>query len=361
MVDIVQWSEIEDKFIGGSLLLGNGASIAVSSNFSYSLLFEEAKDNGFLTAPVQKVFDKFDVDNFELVLRRLWQAKLVNEALGIKKGEVEEAYENVRTALINTVREIHVTYEDAEPHLKHIASFSKQFKTILSLNYDLILYWAMMHENSRLDGSWFKDCFFNRQFQIDWARYRDPYGDIKGTSLVFYPHGNVVFYRKDFSSERKLLAGGDNNLLESVLKSWEEKSRVPLFVCEGLEENKRDSIGSSDYLERVFYEVLPSLKDTLVIYGWGFGDQDVHILEQIKKAEILKVAVSIRNGNEVAIGIAEKKLNGIGIENITFFDSASKGCWNNASEEYEKQEGEAAAMVGRRNAKLRNLLNKNNK
>jgi hypothetical protein len=346
VADIFQWSEIESQFTGGSLLIGNGSSIAVSSNFSYSSLFEVAKNKGYLTEPVQEVFNKFGVDDFELVLRRLWQAKLVNEALGIDKGQVEVAYENVRTALINTVREIHVTYEDAQPHLQHIAVFTKQFETVLSLNYDLILYWAMMYENSSLGGNWFKDCFFNNEFQIDWGWMNKPFHGVVGTTLVFYPHGNLILYRKKFSSERKLLAG-IHDLLMSIFNEWERKDLAPLFVCEGLEENKRESIGSSDYLERVFYEVIPSLKGNLVIYGWGFGDQDEHILEQVKKAGVTKVAVSIRNENEVAIGNAATKLNSIGIEDISFFDSASKGCWNNPSEEFEKQEAEAVAIVTR--------------
>jgi hypothetical protein len=337
MTNIVQWNDIAEQFVRGSLLLGNGASIAVSNNFAYKSLFQAAKDNGYLTDAVQSVFDKFGVDDFELILRRLWQAKLVNEALDIENLEVVTAYENVRTALISTVRAVHVTYEEAESHLQHIAAFSKQFKTILSLNYDLILYWAAMYGNGKLNkkglGNWFKDCFNGGPFHDDWAGMRGDYG-AKGTTLYFYPHGNLVLYRKGFSTERKLVAGGDKNLLDTILNTWEEQSRVPLFVCEGLEENKRKSISSSDYLERVFYEVIPSLKDTLVIYGWGFGDQDEHILEQVKKSGINKVAVSVRNGNEVSAGIAENKLNEIDIEDITFFDSASQDCWNNPPDRF---------------------------
>lgn len=155
-------------------------------------------------------------------------------------------------------------------------------------------------------------------------------------------------YWRRFFTERKLVAGGDKNLLDTILNTWEEQSRVLLFVCEGLEEDKRKSISSSDYLERVFYEVIPSIKDTLVIYGWGFGDQDEHILEQVKKSGINKVAVSVRDGNEVSIGIAEKKLNEIDIEDITFFDSASQGCWNNPPDgflEEKKKQDEAIIEV----------------
>ncbi len=287
MTKIYKWGDIEGQFAGGSLLLGNGASIAVSTDFAYKTLYQAAKNNGFLTEPVQEVFDKFDVDDFELILRRLWQAKLVNEALDLHYGELEDAYVNVREALISTIREIHVSYEEAEPHLQHIALFAKQFKTVISLNYDLILYWAAMYENSRLGGHWFKDCFLNGEFQRDWGWIGNNFHRVNGSTLLFYPHGNLIFYREGFSSEKKLLSGS-SDLLNSIFNEWETKGLAPLFVCEGLEGNKRESIGSSDYLERVFYEAIPSLKDTLVIYGWGFGDQDEHILEQIKKSKIKK-------------------------------------------------------------------------
>jgi hypothetical protein len=139
MPDIVEWNDIKDDFVDGGLLLGNGSSVAVSRSFAYESLFEEAKRLGYLTAPVQGVFDKFGVEDFELVLRRLWQAKLVNEALGLPHGPVEVAYEKVRNALISTIRNIHVSHEDAEPHLENIYKFMSQFNKVISLNYDLIV------------------------------------------------------------------------------------------------------------------------------------------------------------------------------------------------------------------------------
>lgn len=341
MTDIVKWSEIESQFENGSLLLGNGASRAISSKFSYESLFQAAIDNDYLTESVQEVFSKFGEDDFEVVLRRLWQAKLVNEALNIENFEVDAAYENVRNSLISTVRTVHVTYEDLEPHLHHIVSFSKKFKTIISLNYDLILYWAAMYGNNNFNGkglgNWFKDCFNGGPFRDDWEEMRCDYG-AKGTTLFFYPHGNLVLYRKNFSTERKLIAGAGSGLLESILESWEGGKRVPLFVCEGVQENKKASIGSSDYLERIFYEVIPSLEDSLVVYGWAFGDQDEHILDQIKKSKISKVAVSIRNGNQSSVEVAQRNLLGIGITDIIFFDANSEGCWIHPSAAFNEKQ-----------------------
>lgn len=327
MADIVQWSEIKDEYHQGSLLLGNGSSIAVNNCFNYSSLYDKAIELGFLTDNVQAVFDKFDVNDFELVLRRLWQAKLVNEALELPRGKVEEAYEEVKKALILTVRATHVIYDDALEHLEHIYKFMQAFDYVISLNYDLIVYWAAQYGNRAL-GRWFKDCFQSSTFRNDWKNLRGPYG-ADGATLYFYPHGNLVLRREGFSSERKIEIGNSDNLLEAILEKWESDNLAPAFVCEGTEENKRDTISSCNYFERVFYEVLPALDDTLVVYGWGFGDQDAHIIEQISRSSVKKVAVAIYGDDQVLIGNIERKLASINLDELVFFNSQSEGCWNN--------------------------------
>lgn len=359
MPEIVQWNDIQEDYHQGSLILGNGASIAVDSCFNYNSLYEEAVNREFITPQVREVFEKFAVTDFELVLRRLWQAKLVNEALGLPRGEVEIAYENVRQALIHTVRTTHVTYDDARDHLEPIYQFMKPFNTVISLNYDLIVYWASQYGNRYL-GRWFKDCFQPNTFRDDWETLREPYG-ADGATLYFYPHGNLVLHRYGFSGERKIFTREqDDNLLEAILRKWEDENLAPAFVCEGTLENKLEAISSCNYFERVFYEVMPSLSETLVIYGWGFGDQDEHIIKQLKKSNVRKVAVSIYGNDQVLVGQVERKLAALGLEELSFFDSASSGCWNNLPQENDETEegelpGETFLMSEERVAAIRRV------
>ena len=133
MPEIYQWRDIEEGFTHG-LLLGNGASVAVDAGFSYGSLFDEAARLGHLTPQVLNVFDRLGVNDFEFVLRRLWQAKIVNQALEIEPGRVEEAYQEVRSSLISTIRDVHVSYEEATPHLGLIYRFMQRFETVVSLN-----------------------------------------------------------------------------------------------------------------------------------------------------------------------------------------------------------------------------------
>jgi len=86
MPAIHQWSEIREQFAGGALLLGNGASMAIHPGFGYGSLRQAAEDNGHITPEVSEIFRAFDTPDFELVLRRLWEATSVNKALGIEQG-----------------------------------------------------------------------------------------------------------------------------------------------------------------------------------------------------------------------------------------------------------------------------------
>ena len=326
MPEIVRWETLSDGFQDG-LLLGNGASMAVHDGFGYANLFEEAVHLGNVSEQVQKVFDSFKTTDFELVLRRLWHATLVNEALQVARGPVEVAYECVRTALIATIRATHVSHADAKPHLEHIYPFMQRFKTVVSLNYDLIVYWAAMLGNNSL-GLWFKDAFIRDAFRDDWETVRQPYR-ANGATLFFYPHGNLVLGRTFLDGERKIAGGDSSDLLEAILEQWDAGKASPIFVCEGTAPHKKKSIEGSSYLQTVYREVIPAIGESLVIYGWSLSEQDKHIVDQLRRAALNRVAVSVRNNDLAFAQHAEDLLRAQGIKDVVFFDSASPGCWNN--------------------------------
>ena len=337
MSEVLLWENIKDDYAQASLIVGNGASMAVSANFAYGSLYDAAVELKHISKPVQDVFDSFEVNDFELVLRRLWQAKLVNTALDIEHGKVEESYQQVRKALIATVRNVHVSYQEAEEHLVHIYKFMQPFSKVLSLNYDLIVYWAAMLGNDNI-GSWhFKDCFNGERKFGEWR-------DADGT-LFFYPHGNLVLHHHEFSSVKKITAGSVD-LLGSILRKWETDDLAPAFVCEGTQESKQQSISSCDYLEKLFYEVLPDLGPNIVIYGWSMAEQDEHLLQQTSKSKAKKIAVSVYKADGTFMGRVEKQLTDIGVEEVVFFDCESAGAWNKPSTEFLKeQEDEQKAIA----------------
>lgn len=332
-MEIKKWNDIKEDFRDG-LLLGNGASVAINESFSYKSLKNHAIDEGYFTEQVQALFDAFHTEDFELILRIVWHAYHVNDALEIDDDKTKEAYEAVRDTLISSVRSIHCSHETAQTDFEFMYRFSKEFNTVCSLNYDLTFYWLIMYGNNIKDGHTFKDCFTDKSFDDDWPKFRDPIYNQKKCTLFFYPHGNLVFARDKIENEVKIRSD-DEDLLESILTKWENGSYIPLFVSEGTSEQKIKSIQSSYYLNTVFREVLTDIEDSLVIYGWGLGEHDLHIINRIGLGGTRKFAVSVfPDGNEEAYcnrvtQVIKDACNNEKVE-IEFFCTTSEGCWNNA-------------------------------
>lgn len=333
---IKDWAEIKDNYENGNLIIGNGASVALHQKFRFDSLKEEAEKLRLFNDDISKLFIEFDTSDFELILRLVWHAKLINKHLGIVDQKLDSAYENIKQALIKVVKEVHCEHSDIADQLPQLYQFTKQFRTVVSLNYDLILYWILMYGNRNEDGHRFKDCFQGSGlFRNNWQDLRNPIRKEKEVTLSLYQHGNLSIFRDAKNTETKVQRGDFEGLLEVITSQWED-NKIPLFVAEGTGTKKLESIKSSSYLSTIFYEVLPDLitqKANLVIYGWSLGKQESHLVKQIfKNNQSGKVAISIfQNNQEECHRIYrliknEKVAPNIEIE---FFDSQSSGCWNN--------------------------------
>ena len=329
-IEINSWADISENFFD-SVLIGNGASISIDESFTYGSLRQHAIDNGLLTEDVEKIFGFFETNDFELILRLVWQASRVNIALNIEDNTTRQAYQHVRDCLINAVRSIHPEYSEVEDQFPIIAAFLQRYKTILSLNYDLTLYWVMMLANREYNEHRFKDCIINGQFDEDWQRFRNSISQAeREISLVFYPHGSLVLARNIVDREVKLECRDGNDLLRTILADWESENYVPLFVSEGTSRQKKLAIRNSHYLNTIYREVIPSLSESIVVFGWGFGDHDIHILDRFKQSSIQRFAVSVqRNDQAYCTRVQQLIRDHVGHETeVVFFDSESPGCWN---------------------------------
>ena len=330
---IYSWKEIQKEFTEG-IILGNGASLAIHPGFSYASLFDKAKESQLITKNIDKVFTHLKTKDFELVLQMLWHAYHINRALDINDPRTSKAYENLRAALIQSIRDIHAEYGQVSDKLLQMATFLKSFKTVVSLNYDFLVYWAMLAGNSDWNQQWFKDCFVNGKFEEDWQWLREPVGNAEGATLVFYPHGNLVLATDLFGLEHKIVRDESKDLLEKVVSKWESGDYTPLFVSEGTSEQKLQAINRSSYLSSVYRCLFEDLGSRIVIFGWSIGDQDEHILKTIcsnDDIETLAVSVVMSDGENIESKCThvEKKIRETMGDNgfeVLFFDSKSKGC-----------------------------------
>src|SRR5437870_8205784 len=298
---LYQWAEIRDDF-KHTLVLGNGASIAVDSCFSYRSLYEEAEKALLLNDAIKKLFNHYSTQDFEFVLRLVWRAHQINSLFAIEDTPVADAYLQVRDSLIQTVQRVHVDYGQAADYLPSIAGFLHRFRNVLCLNYDLIVYWAMLQGNNILEGPWFKDCFIHddRTFEDNFQFLRQPYGKVSGTTLVFYPHGNLVLATNFLGQETKICNDESADLLESIVKRWNLNDSTPLFVSEGNSDQKVQAIHRNSYLRTVHNDVVRNLgQDTSVcVYGWSMSSQDIHLLEAIGQNKPKSLAVSVYTGSD---------------------------------------------------------------
>ncbi|MBF8164737.1 DUF4917 family protein [Pseudomonas yangonensis] len=323
--EIRDWEEIAGDFERGTVLVGNGASIAVDRNFGYDALLQEARRRGLLTAQVEDLFRSFDTNDFELALRLVWHATMVNSALQIPDGVTRQVYQEIRHALIETVRAVHPAHANVAARLPSMYRFLKQFRTVLSLNYDLLVYWTMTYGLDVQDQHRFKDCFLDGSFDDDWGRFRRNAGE-RANTLVFYPHGNLALYRDVLDREGKIHDRGAG-LLGAILHAWSSGNFIPLFVSEGTSAQKLSAIQNSYYLSTVYREVIPSLEGALAILGWGMGAQEAHLLQRLSKSNVARVACSVYQRNQQFCEDAFRTLRehlGEEIE-VVFFDSASAG------------------------------------
>lgn len=299
-----------DELKNATLILGNGSSISYSSKFAYSSLYDEAA----FTDEEKQLFDKFKTNNFEYILRKLFQAGEVNKVLELDRGKkVNSVYEDIRLKLIETIRRIHPVMSDIDPATVHDRVFGSMmgYRYIIDLNYDFILYWILSAQNKcpfpsenhehekKYKGSPF-DHFYdgfhydeNRNLSFDYDNIdnlRDSNANRK--TGIFYPHGNLLFVRARNNGETlKIKSSG--NLIDAVDESW-TNGNTPLFVSEGTKGQKMSSIRSDSYLNYVYNEVLGHLTEFIVVYGWSMSECDDHLVHKIFHNErVKKVAVSI--------------------------------------------------------------------
>lgn len=331
---------VTDQELGNAtLILGNGASMAVSSSFSYTNLFGKACNDSILNQTSKNLFETLQTTDFELVMNKLRQAYIINEVLQLDTDNVAlHTYDNIRQSLIKTIKEIHVQYADAIFQIDNIRKFLEKFKTVISLSYDLLIYWAIMASNDRKPYK-MKDCFTNHidgnlGFEYDIEKLREPYNGGPDPTLVFYPHGNLILASNENNDELKIRINNNTNLFDAIGEKWKQKY-VPLFVSEGSSEQKLKAIRRSTYLNFVYENVLSHLEPTVIIYGWKLAEQEQHLIKKIfSNNKISNVYISMYLGSNPEPIDEQKRIASMlkrenRTMNIKFFDAASKNCWCN--------------------------------
>lgn len=307
---IYQWNDIrEDE---AHLLLGNGFSMSISQDFGYHSLLET-----FGNGPIGKysctkdIFEKLNTSNFEDVLKAIYHAFVVSID---NENALKTLYDDVKSALIKAVHQVHPKYDDI-PVVK-IRDEIKDYNSIFTTNYDLIIYWTILSgmTGSVVDFFWGNHQPFNKKD-----------AEIFGDRIpIYYLHG-AVHLKTDLigrSMKSSVMLDSVNDFYSDI-----KFGEFPLFISEGNSDIKRQKIEENSYL-RFCYENLMCLDGYLVVFGHALsGEYDKHIIEAIKTSSVKSVAISVFSGlNDTQkmsfVARINEEFDGSN-KNILFYESSS--------------------------------------
>lgn len=316
---IHNWDDIKDRG-WNNLLLGNGFSINIWGNYSYSSLYKYSIDNKvepILTEIIQNIFSELKTINFEEVLKALAYAILVKKSIGEQTDDYLSLYETVKKNLFNTVHAVHVEY--SKLNRTEIAKEINHFKKVFTTCYDLILYWSSY---GSLSTSTIADFFWNSNTSFDPQ-------NIDTTKLSFYYLHGALHIKQDLKGTVSKLLYTANSLPSSDEFQYKgNMTELPLYISEGTSEEKLNKIKSNNYLT-FCYQSFSNISGTLLVVGHSLNENfDNHLVKAITDNEELKtVAISIYSGlteevKQKSVKELEGRLYREGLE-LCFFESNS--------------------------------------
>ena len=290
-----QASERTGDFPKCHALLGNGFSIACRHDiFSYGALFDRAD---FANAgPLGRLtFDALDTRDFEVVMRTLRDAARILQAYGTTHTELatefHRAVDALRRVLVATISAHHPDQPNELSAEKYHAcrTFLSRFDTVYTLNYDLLLYWAIMQSEVgpvvKVGDDGFRTPDDGPASYVSWEV------ENSDGQNVFYLHGALHLFDAGAELQKYTWINTGRRLTEQIRESL-ENSLYPLIVAEGRSEQKKGKIMHSNYLSRA-YRSLPKATGTIFLHGHSLADNDEHILRLVRRGKSKQLFVSI--------------------------------------------------------------------
>lgn len=354
MVELLTFDEAIEhsaQFKKRHLLLGNGFSIACRPKiFTYGSLFEQAD---FSSAPrLPAVFDAVGTTDFEHVIKMLEDASRVVPVYSKEATQAADQMaadsEALKDILIQTVANNHpnIPNEISEEQLWACRRFLAHFLgdenkdgKVYTLNYDLLLYWTLMHEDMGFDDpirlaandGFGRDEDTEPEY-VNWMGESGAHGQ-----RVHYLHGALHLFDAGAELQKYTWVNTGKPLLEQAREAMGAR-KFPLFVAEGKSNQKLAKIKHSAYLHhsyKSFSSQMGQKNDALFIFGHSLAENDQHILKKIARGKIGQIYVGLygdpnSDGNK-AIRSAANALAGHREDrvplSVSFFDAGSAQVW----------------------------------
>ena len=323
------------------LLLGNGFSRAYDDNrFSFTSLLDSAIKKGIVEkdSGICKIFEKKDTSDFEEVIKIL---ELSSSVVDIYEPTVRQFQDfslqlkneaqNLKKFLIQIITNNHPEKISKIPSkkLKNAVKFLMPYKSIYTLNYDLLLYWVTETMREMING---KECEIREAFKDGFGEpatqdcdYVEFNNHGRGNSC-FFLHGALHIFDAGDKIIKKTFSRTGKCLTEQIMEEM-EKGYYPVFVSEGVSEQKKAKIIHNAYLNHC-YKSFAEIGGDLVVFGTTLKKGDQHIRDAILRNRTKRIFFGVSSlkkgeqelGDFITQAEEEKK-------QVFFFDYRSVDIW----------------------------------
>ncbi|MCG8671531.1 MAG: DUF4917 family protein [Pseudomonadales bacterium] len=338
MLTFTQAIDQSQKYTKRHALLGNGFSISCRPDiFVYGKLFERA-DFSDLSPSAKLAFEALDTQDFEKVIKVLRDASAVLTAY---KGspttliqQLQKDADGLREVLVQAIASSHPEWpgeiDDAE--YKSCRKFLSNFDSVYTLNYDLLLYWAVMHDDDNETKIKSDDGFRTSENDFDSEYVVWEAGTSRGQN-IWYLHGALHVFDAGAEIQKYTWINTGQRLIEQIRDAL-ERSYFPLFVAEGTSMEKLDRIMHSEYLAKG-KRSFSSIGGALFIHGHSLAANDEHFLKAIEKGKTRHLYVGLFGDENSSANKAIKARAQLIASNrakskpldVSFYDSESAHVW----------------------------------
>jgi hypothetical protein len=216
------------------VLLGNGFSRALRNDiFAYEALFLRA-DFSNLSPTAREAFEVLHTTDFEVVMRAL---RLMARIVPLYRNDPDlvrvltEDANGLREVLVQAIAQNHPEgpWEITDEQYGACRRFLGNFDTIYTLNYDLLLYWALMH--SEIQPEIESDDGFRtpEDEEADYVTW-----EVENTDgqTIFYLHGALHMFDAENELKKYTWVRTGVRLIEQI-RSALQANLYPLIVAEG--------------------------------------------------------------------------------------------------------------------------------
>lgn len=318
-------------------LLGNGFSRAcLDDTFAYDALKSRA-DFSQLSQTGWQAFDALGTSDFEVVMRALNSAARLAIVYDGSESKLAKQLatdsEALKSVLIGAIAQSHPDhpFEIDSDRYAHCKRFLAHFRHIYTLNYDLLLYWALMQSEIEPDVPC--DDGFRKPEDDTEAEYVVWEPDSFKQQNIHYLHGGLHLFDSGSELQKFTWINTGVRLIDQVREAM-DRELFPVFVSEGESQQKLACIRHSAYLSRA-ERSLYGLGNSLFVFGHSMADSDAHVLRAIQRSKVKKLLVGVFGDPSSAANqqivtrtnhLADTRPKSKPLE-VHFYDAASASVW----------------------------------